>query len=110
MLKERRCKFAIAGGLAANFYRSEIRVTEDIDIMLYCDNPIEQIREIFDQFGYTPYFAKLHDLKRSPMMNKKSQPILIAIGRGKEQGVGLDFLLPEIPWFGNAIDRAQKIS
>ena len=31
MLNERNCKFAIAGGLAANLYRSELRLTEDID-------------------------------------------------------------------------------
>ena len=40
-------------------------------------------------------------------MNKKREPAAIIVGRAGELDVGVDFILPEMPWFESAITRAQ---
>ena len=108
LLDSSNYKYALAGGLVASIYRKEKRFTEDIDFLLYSDRCEESSRELLKELGYNVRFVKLHELKKAPMMNKKSHPPLIAVGRSNEKGLGVDFILPNMPWFSSALERAQS--
>ena len=99
--------WAIAGGVAACIYRSEPRYTGDIDIILSeasgCDaRTIAQ--NVLTRLGYKPIVGFI-TAENSPKIGK---PSLIA-AREDQQGafVGIDLILPVLPWIEPAIVRAQ---
>ena len=110
-LKSRGCRFAVAGGLAATLYRSEIRATNDADLLILAPAGSDEVaREILESMGFGVAAAKLHDLRRLPRMNKKSEPPVILVGRESQDSdaPGVDFILPDMPWFTNALENAEK--
>ncbi len=108
-LHERKCKFAVAGGITSSVYRSEVRLTMDADILIYSGSDSQKIaEEILNKINYSVSSATIANLSPAPRMNKKSLPTLIIVGRPKDKGdIGLDFILPDMPWFPKAISRAQ---
>ena len=109
LLRSEKCTYALAGGILVSGYREDVRATNDIDLLLQSDQESTlKAKNIIISLGLIPRLVKLHNLKRSPMMNKKSAPVLIVVGRGSELDIGVDFILPDMPWFGSAITRAQS--
>ena len=112
LLQGSECDFALAGGLAADLYRSEPRVTKDVDILILGQTLADTQKlaaQTIEKMGLHPGFARSSDLSRAPSFNKKQSPIVMVIGRSKDDPYesGLDFLLPRMPWVSNAIERAQ---
>lgn len=99
--------FAIAGGLAASFYRAKPRLTNDVDIALFFkgtkqskDAAIKMIETI----GYDVAFGWISNTK-----NSSKDPVALVIGRANKHELEstIDFLLPTLPWVENAVLRAQ---
>lgn len=110
-LRKSDCRFAVAGGVVANIYRKDIRTTLDVDFLFYTEKDVDKSAEdVLKTLGLAVGMVKEHQLNRTPAMNKKSQPNLIAIGRRTEakNELGVDLLLPSFPWFKSALDRAEK--
>lgn len=109
-LRSLECTFAVGGGFAADLYRKQERGTGDIDFLFIAEEPIaDRGREILQKLGFKVGEARLHNLTRSPQMNKKNQPIYILVGRTDDENEpGVDLLLPSFPWFEKALARAQS--
>lgn len=111
LLQSTNCRFAAAGGIVANIYRNDIRTTLDVDFLFYTEKDVDESAEnILKKLGLSVGMVKEHHLTRSPAMNKRGQPNMIAVGRKKEQKneIGVDLLLPSFPWFNSALNRAEK--
>ncbi|MDC0359026.1 nucleotidyl transferase AbiEii/AbiGii toxin family protein [Oligoflexia bacterium] len=108
-LRDRNCTFALAGGLVASVYRTQTRTTTDADFLIYTEDGSQQVaEEIIKKFGFSVGRATLAQLSKAPRMNKSSLPVLILVGRDlSDSDSGLDFILPDMPWFEPALDRAQ---
>lgn len=110
-LRKHDCRFAMAGGIVAAIFRKDLRATEDLDILLFANSDSEALaKEIIESFDLTAGVARLADLSRAPMPNKKSSPKVLVVGRKPhdETFPGLDFILPTMPWTQMAIVRAQE--
>ena len=93
-------------------YRVEIRTTADIDLLLLAeDQTTELAKKIIRDFGLKPAIARQADLAGGPLfaIKKRNTPAYAVIGRNPDnkETIGLDFLLPNIPWFHGALERAQ---
>jgi len=110
LLRSVKCRFAIGGGLAADLYRRQVRGTGDLDFLFLAEeSDTSEAKEILKRLGLGTVEIRLHDLTRSPRMNKKSQEVYMLVGRKKkEDEPGVDLLLPPFPWFPKALDRAQS--
>lgn len=109
-LKKEKLKFALAGGLASSTYRKNKRTTDDLDFLIYSESGTEaRAREILTDFGLEIREARKANLEGGPRhaIKRKSSPLYILIGR-KEGLVGIDFILPDMPWFQRALERAQS--
>lgn len=110
-LKARNVDYALAGGLVASIYRSDARTTNDLDFLILSDAKTQKVAtSIIRQFKLEPHIVRKADLERGPMFaikRKSTTPYIIA-GRSKKNGqqIGLDFILPSMPWFEKAIERA----
>ena len=109
-LQKEGCQFAVCGGIAAIIYRPDIRVTGDIDFLISAPQRAVQIAtRIIEHFGLTPSPLRLSQLTHAPLMNKKTSPIAVIVGRSEtdKAAPGLDFLMPVWPWSKGALERAQ---
>ena len=111
-LKTEKVRYALAGGLAISAYRIEERATKDIDFLLLAENDTNSLAsEIISSFGLTPSIARKADLEGGPLFARKRQKTLpyIVVGRdpNNPNAIGLDFILPAMPWFDTALNRAQ---
>lgn len=106
--------FAVAGGVAANTYRSNFRITGDIDFAILTDsNQAEPTaRAIIEKFGFEATSLREAQLAGGPLfaIRNQSTPYHVVVGRIPDgpNEVGLDILLPQIPWVPEAVRRAQK--
>lgn len=100
VLKKEKVRFALAGGLVASLYRQEERLTKDLDFLILAESHTEQKAiHIIRSLGLNPSVIRRADLEGGP-------PWMVA-GR-KEAAIGLDFILPEMPWFQSALMRAEQ--
>ena len=105
-------RYALAGGLVASIYRTEERLTKDLDFLILANtNTLTQAAQIIQKFGLEPNIIHKADLEGGPLFaikRKNTTPYMIA-GRehGNPQAIGLDFILPEMPWFDSALNRAE---
>lgn len=111
-LEEKGTRYAAAGGLAASAYRVEPRATKDIDILIMTDEKPEQLQIKFEgQFKMPFTLVRRAQLEGGPhfAIKRASTPVCILVGRNKDDPlqVGVDFLLPNLPWFHSAFERAQ---
>ena len=113
ILKKEKVRYAIAGGLAASLYRKEERLTRDLDFLIFSESHTqERATQILVSLGLTPHVIRKADLEGGPLFaikRKTSEPWIIA-GRGETDStkIGLDFILPEMPWFESALMRAEQ--
>lgn len=113
ILKKEKVRYALAGGLVASLYRKEERVTKDLDFLIFSEPHTRQkATQIILSLGLTANVIRKADLEGGPLFaikKKRSQPWIIAgRGEGDSSRIGLDFILPEIPWFEGALIRAEQ--
>jgi len=109
-LKREKVRFALAGGLASSTYRKKKRVTDDIDFLIYSESGSEKMaRKILNEFGLEIREARQANLEGGPKhaIRRQTSPLWILIGR-KDGELGVDFILPDMPWFPKALERAQS--
>lgn len=110
LLDRRECKYAVAGGIAAAIYRTQPRATFDVDFLVIAKSNTEAVAsDILIDLSLVPVFVKENTLTRQPAMNKKRKPNVIIVGRDKDNPdeIGVDFLLPTLPWAEDALQRAE---
>lgn len=109
-LKEYHGCYAVAGGLAASFYRAQPRLTNDADIA-FCvgtaDASKETAKALLERIGLIPAMGWIAS------QDKMKDPIALVIGRTSKEGEDelestVDILLPVFPWVEKAIERAQS--
>ncbi len=104
-----KAEYALAGGLVASVYRKNARTTNDVDFLIFAGEKTQATAiAIITQCGLTPHIIRKADLEGGPLfaMKRKNTPPYIIAGRA-EKKIGLDFILPAMPWFEEAIKRAQ---
>jgi hypothetical protein len=112
-LRERRVLFAVAGGLAADLYRNEPRLTMDVDLVILTEGSgTETAISVVEALGLHAGIARAADLAGGPpfaIRRRNTEPRMV-IGRstGKSSLEGVDILLPSIPWARPAVERAQS--
>lgn len=109
LLDTKEITYALAGGLATSIYRNEKRTTEDLDFLLYSSSGSEKIaKDILISLNLDVRETRKASLEGGPRhaVKRNSTPACILVGR-KEGEIGIDFIMPEIPWFKNALNRAQ---
>jgi len=107
LLKPWQGYYAVCGGIAACLYRELSRYTSDIDIAII-DSPKESAREIADfvlqKLGYEPKVGYVTD-QHGRLIEKAA--LIIGRDPNQEKYVGVDILLPVMPWIQEAVQRAQ---
>jgi hypothetical protein len=107
ILDQYRACWALCGGVAASVYRDTPRFTGDIDIAIIntAGNAAKDIaQEVCKTLGYKPLAGWVTD-----HAGELIRPQALVLGREDNQGtfVGIDFLLPVLPWIPLAVERAQ---
>jgi hypothetical protein len=109
-LESKDISYALAGGLAANLYRSEIRATGDLDFIIYSEgNIIKDGKKALKALGYEPHEVREADLAGGPFHKIKSKetPVCILTGRSKDPlDLRVDFLLHTLKWPIQAMKRS----
>mgnify|MGYP001575718277 CR=1 FL=1 len=109
LLQKENVRFAVAGGMAASLYRLEERTTKDLDFLIFVEGKSEQkAQEIIGRFNLNATLVRRANLEGGPLhaIKRNSTEPMIVVGR-KEKEIGLDFILPTMPWFENALNRAE---
>jgi hypothetical protein len=102
------CKYCLIGGHAASLYRSQARVTSDVDFALIAE-PLSDSRalaeKVIQEIGLTPMLGFIpagpKEKARKAVCMVTSRPPL-----HESKGI-IDILLPELPWLPQAVERAQ---
>ena len=111
-LRERNVLFAVAGGMAANLYRIESRLTMDVDFVIMIESHAMQVAiSVLESIGLEAGVAREADLAGGPMFairRGNTKPCMV-IGRrpANTAGEGIDIILPSVPWAKDATRRAQ---
>lgn len=111
-LEQKKIRYALAGGLIASVYRETERMTGDLDFLMFAKTGYQRQAETFiKSFGLHPTVIRKADLEGGPMFAIKSnrtEPMMVC-GRdkSKKNPIGLDFILPSMPWFESALQRAE---
>lgn len=113
VLKKENLRFAVAGGLIASMYRQSERLTKDLDFLLLATSDTQKKAEkIITDFGLQATVIRQADLEGGPMfvIKRKSSTPFMVCGRqdANPSKIGLDFILPAMPWFAKALERAEK--
>lgn len=113
ILKREKVHYALAGGFVASLYRQEERLTKDLDFLIFAEPHTQQkATQIIRSLGLSPHVIRKADLEGGPLfaIKKQSTPPYIIAGRveGDSSVIGLDFILPEMPWFESALIRAEQ--
>ncbi len=107
LLSEYRNNYALAGGLAASFYRERPRLTNDVDIA-FCvtdkEATVQAAKSIIAALGFDASWGWIDGLSE-----KTGEPMGLVIGReqGNELGSSIDFIIPTLPWVRKAVERGQ---
>ncbi len=111
-LRERKVPFAVAGGLAADLYRVEPRLTMDVDLVILTEGSgIETAVAVIEALGLGAGVVRAADPTGGPLFairRRSTEPRMI-VGRpkGTDSPEGVDILLPSFPWAKDAVERAQ---
>jgi hypothetical protein len=111
-LKKNDTRYALAGGLIASVYRAEKRLTADLDFLILADSDTQKMAsKIISDFGLTPHPIRKADLVGGPLfaIKRKNTEVMMLVGRNNNNAeqIGLDFILPSMPWFADALKRAE---
>jgi hypothetical protein len=105
--------YALAGGMLASVYRKAPRSTMDLDFLIFTKKDHLKIsQDLIKGLGLNSYILRKADLEGGPMfaIKKKSTPPMIVAGRAANNQapqMGLDLILPEVPWSEGVVERAQ---
>lgn len=99
--------WAICGGIAASIYRDTPRFTADIDIMLI-DSQDQTATEIATSAARALNFKPIDGWITDQNGNLIKEQALVSC-RNDEKGsyIGIDFILPIMPWVSESVLRAQ---
>lgn len=111
-IREEHLECALCGGLAASLYRDQPRLTNDIDFIVAEGESLEKrVRSVMDRFHLKAHPLRKAELDGGPLfaIKNRSSPVQAYVGRvpGDPRAIGLDFLLPNIAWAQNALERAR---
>lgn len=108
VFEELECKYCLVGGHAASLYRTQERLTRDVDFALVAD-PLSDSRKIAEKaikslglkvmLGFIP--TGPHESQRNAICMITSKP-----EANEAKGI-IDILLPELPWVVQAVQRAE---
>jgi hypothetical protein len=115
-LSKNEISFALAGGLASSIYRKDARLTNDLDIaILIADKSTKDhvlfAQQLIQELNFKDTVIREANLKGGPLfeMKKKTSTPMIIVGRNKDlYSIGLDILLPTLPWVKDAILRSKN--
>lgn len=99
--------WAICGGLAASIYSKLPRFTNDIDIMLIDTKEATAknvASEIIQSLGYQNIIGSVPDFQQP---EKQVTGLICARDESSDRFVGIDFLLPVLPWVPDGVSNAQ---
>jgi len=104
--------FAVAGGLAAALYRDQPRLTMDVDISIFAKtHALQHAQQVMKALGLEAGIAREADLAGGPLfaIRKGNTKACMVVGRAADDasGIGVDILLPALPWVEDAVRRAQ---
>lgn len=104
--------YAIAGGIAAGYYRDSVRATDDLDIILGARNfNLDKVQSILSSLGLKAVLATRSQLEGNTRFKRKAKRSDVQLVAGMPQTVAqvkVDFLLSSIPWVQRAVDRAKN--
>jgi hypothetical protein len=112
-MRARDIPFAVAGGLAADLYRGEPRLTMDVDLVILAESrSMEMAVSVVKALGLQAGIIRRADFAGGPLFairKRNTEPCMI-VGRpeGEAGKEGVDILLPSIPWAKDAVERAQS--
>lgn len=99
--------FAICGGLAASTYRTNPRMTDDLDIAV-SGKKITDVEKAAEKtlraIGATVSIGVIENLS---LLSPHSKPLFIGTFKQPRILSSVDILLPSLPWVPNAVERAQ---
>lgn len=112
-LSESGAEYALAGGLVASVYRENERTTNDLDFLILSGVKTQEVASsIIRRFGLEPHIIRKAELEGGPMFaikRKNTTPYIIVGRAARDEGkIGLDFILPKMPWFEDAIARSRS--
>lgn len=102
-------QYCLIGGHAASLYRTNERLTKDVDFAVYSEDAgkartiaedVIKSLKLKPVIGFIPRTSK-EDSRRGPVSLVTSKP-----QDGELTGI-IDILLPQLPWVKNAVQRAQ---
>ena len=103
------CRFAVCGGIASSVYRTNFRTTNDIDIALSFPEEKREISEkefamnFLESLGIKNYLGWIPGIA-----TKDDSNVFLVVGELGNFLPNIDFILPNLPWVRQAVDRAQK--
>ena len=106
--EKRKLRYCLIGGHAASLYRSNERVTRDVDFAIYTDSPQSSRKEaegVIRSIGLKPTLGFIPGMSEQKRTGKIC---MITSTPKKDEFSGIiDILLPELPWIFDAVRRAQ---
>lgn len=108
VLEDEKCQYCLVGGHAASLYRSQERLTSDVDFAILAE-PVSGSRKLAErvikQIGLKPMVGFI---PHGPQEKPRKSVCLISTSPKTNQTKGIiDILLPELPWVRKAVERAQ---
>lgn len=100
--------YCLVGGHAASLYRTQERLTRDVDFALVADDPKNSgkiAEKVIKSLGLRPVVGFIPP---SEFENARKRVCMITASPAKGELTGvIDILLPELPWVAVAVERAQ---
>lgn len=111
LLTKSSISYALAGGVVGNLYRSEARLTQDIDFAVAVGlDRIDTVTKILSTLGLKVGEVRAGDLEQLPFRRSRATTtVQILVGRNADNPaqIGIDLLLTTLPWVETAVIRAQ---
>ena len=112
-LRRREVAFAVAGGMAADLYRKDLRLTMDVDMVIVAGTNERRLAEsVLHALGLQSGVIRKADLDGGPLfaIRRKSTAPCMIVGRSNDDAdsAGVDILLSVLPWAEHAVRRAQS--
>ena len=109
VFEQHDCLYCLIGGHAASLYRSQERLTRDVDFALLTNsssNSRKIAEKIIRAIGLEPVLGFIPPTSNEP----KRKSICMVTAKASDKGSKgiIDILLPELPWVENAVTRAQE--
>lgn len=108
-LEKADCKYCLIGGHAASLYRSQERLTRDVDIAIVTSDPKEArnvAERCLEAIGLRPMVGFIPAGEFEP--KRKSVCLITSEPPPNRQKGVIDILLPVLPWIPEAVKRAQR--